>query len=518
MAALKDRFPGMLPLYRVSGGDDEPGSLEAEYHYAVSSLRRWLVLGYLVGLAVAVTSGLLHIGSGTRSWTLFVIDLLVYTAAFGALGVIAYREISRSWLEREEALERSSDELEVRFLERTAELQEANSLLQLETMERRRAEAAREASEIHFKTLIENVGDLILLVDGLGTLQYISPSVERMLGYRPERELDRNIVEFLHPEDLGLVMEQFRFGMENPGLAVRVRCRVRSSDGSWRYLDCEGKNLTEDPIVASVVVTARDVTERKESEEQIRVLNTELRGKVAELRNVNSELESFSYSVSHDLRAPLRAIRGFSEMVATDYAGSLDAEGRRLLEMIHANSTQMDRLIESLLDFSRMGRAELRRGEVEMSGLAREVARQMDSFNGDRSIEFRVGDMPPAEGDAALLRQVFVNLVSNSVKFTREKDPAVVEIGGHSHDGERVYFVSDNGVGFDQGHAEKMFGVFQRLHSPEEYEGSGVGLALVRKIVHRHGGRVWAEGAPGRGATVYFTIPSSSGIRADPGT
>ncbi len=242
-----------------------------------------------------------------------------------------------------------------------------------------------------------------------------------------------------------------------------------------------------------------------------RQLNQQLAGQAEQLKAANGELEAFSYSVSHDLRAPLRAIDGFSRIIEEDYSEAFDDEGRRLLSVVRRNTQKMGALIDDLLAFSRLGRKELARMHIDMGGMARSVFEDLGPTA--EAATLRVSDLPPAVGDPAMVRQVFANLLSNALKFAGGNGGAVVVVGGHNGGGENTYFVRDNGVGFDMEYAGKLFGVFQRLHSSEEFEGTGVGLAIVQRIVHRHGGRVWAEGELGAGATFYFTLPSGKGGR-----
>jgi light-regulated signal transduction histidine kinase (bacteriophytochrome) len=225
------------------------------------------------------------------------------------------------------------------------------------------------------------------------------------------------------------------------------------------------------------------------------------------LEAVNKELEAFSYSVSHDLRAPLRAISGFAEAIMEDYAPRLDAEGKRYLGLIRDNAHQMGQLIDDLLAFSRLGRRQMAETRIDMAALARAVFDELAGLTPGRPIAFSIGPVPPAQGDGTLVRQVLVNLLSNAIKFTRTRAPAAIEFGYLPDSGAGAYYVKDNGVGFDMRYVGKLFGVFQRLHAVTEFEGTGVGLALVQRIITRHGGRVWAEGALDLGAIFYFTLP-----------
>jgi signal transduction histidine kinase len=229
----------------------------------------------------------------------------------------------------------------------------------------------------------------------------------------------------------------------------------------------------------------------------------------AGLEEANRELAAFSYSISHDLRAPVRAVDGYARMLEEDYGDRLSDEGTRFLTTIRSEARRMGRLIDDLLAFSKLSRAEAQQAEVDVETLVREVVEQERQHRPATTAEIRIGDLPSVRCDRAMLRQVFINLVSNAVKFSAKGKNPVVEIGGQRHDGENLYWVRDNGAGFDMRYSDKLFGVFQRLHRFDEFEGTGVGLAIVKRIVTRHAGRVWAESSPGAGATFYFTLPNS---------
>jgi signal transduction histidine kinase/HAMP domain-containing protein len=262
---------------------------------------------------------------------------------------------------------------------------------------------------------------------------------------------------------------------------------------------------------SGVAVSTRDITEPKLAEQEIRRLNEDLKHNVAQLRAVNRELESFSYSISHDLRAPLRHITGFVELLNKDFPEGLDPKGRHYLQVISDSARRMGQLVDDLLSFSRMGRAEMLRRQVDLEGLAREAIRELQDEAKDRKVEWKLAPLPRVFGDAAMLRQVFSNLLSNALKFTRGRQQPVIEVGADSDapEAEHVIYVKDNGVGFDQRYADKLFSLFQRLHRVEEFEGTGVGLANVNRIIQRHGGRTWAAGAVDQGATFYFSLPKA---------
>ena len=270
---------------------------------------------------------------------------------------------------------------------------------------------------------------------------------------------------------------------------------------------------TELDLIARAVHITRIAIERKQAEEEIRQLNASLeqrvRERTAQLEAAVKELDAFSYSVSHDLRAPLRAVDGFSRMVNEEYAARLDDDGRRMLGVIRSETQRMGRLIDDLLAFSRLGRQPIDPTPIDMRALAQEVFDELAAVEPARKLRLDLHPIPPACGAEAMIRQVWVNLMGNAVKFTKEREVGVIEVGtGEDGDGEPCYFVKDNGAGFDMRFSDKLFGVFQRLHSQQEFQGTGVGLALVQRIVQRHGGRIWADAKVGGGATFHFTLPN----------
>jgi PAS domain S-box-containing protein len=382
--------------------------------------------------------------------------------------------------------------------------------------DRRRVELERKESEDRLNFALETVhiGEWDLdLVDHAAhrTLEH-----DRIFGYASLQPLWTFEMFLGHvvSEDRPQVDKSFREAVSTQS-RWDFECRINRNDGEVRWIWAVGTHMpNKEGQMRRLVGIVQDVTERKTAENTIRVLNEELEQRVADrtsqLEAANRELEAFSYSVSHDLRAPLRAVDGFSQAAIEDFGPILPAEGRRQLQVISDSARRMGELIDDLLAFSRLGRQQLNKHTVMTERLVRESLQEMNAELLDRKAKIEIGQLPPCEGDSALLKQVWVNLLSNALKYSRNRDQPIIEIGCIKQGQDLVYFVRDNGCGFDMRYAEKLFGVFQRLHRTEEFEGTGVGLAIVQRIVHRHGGRVWAEAAIDRGATFYFTLDGGS--------
>jgi signal transduction histidine kinase len=277
----------------------------------------------------------------------------------------------------------------------------------------------------------------------------------------------------------------------------------------------EGPFLKQErQLIDAIAEGVGHITARKRAEDELRKHHIYLEHMVdqrtAQFEAVSLELEGFAYSISHDLRVPMRAIDGFSEMLLKHHADQLDDEGKRYLNLVRDNTKRMNMLFDDILALSRLGRQKITLATIDMEALAREAFEELGPGLAGRELAMEIKPLPPCDGDRAMLRMVWINLLGNAIKFTRPKTPARIEIGGRTEGRERVYYIKDNGVGFDMRYVDKLFGVFQRLHSVEEFEGAGIDLAIVKRIITRHGGRVWAEGKVDEGATFYFALPISS--------
>lgn len=344
-----------------------------------------------------------------------------------------------------------------------------------------------------------------------GVFLEANEAFESLTGYGAQEVVGRSIMEVgvLACEHEG---RAFARKVADEALVRDWEVRLRTRSGGIRTVSATGVRIDIDNEPCMIVI-ARDVTTLKKAEEDIRRLNEELEQRVrlrtAELEQANRELESFSYSVSHDLRAPLRAIAGYSRILIDECAAELSDDARGMLERIDRNAIRLGELIDDLLNFARIGRTAINSSRVGMRELAAEVKEELLSAEANRAVRIRIGRLPAARGEPSLLRQVWINLIANALKFTRSRNRATIEIGGEASGNELHYWIRDNGTGFDPQYAGKLFNVFQRLHRDPAFEGTGVGLAIVSRIVQRHGGRVWAEGMPGEGAVFHFTLPVS---------
>jgi PAS domain S-box-containing protein len=373
-------------------------------------------------------------------------------------------------------------------------------------------EAGLAVGEEQLMALLDHTSAVIYMRGLDGRYMLVNRQYERLFGVRREEIVGLTDHDLFPPD----VADDFRsndLAAIAEGRPVRLEEIAPGDDGPHTYITVKFplKDASGRPYAICGIST--DITERKRAEEEVRRLNEELeervRQRTAELEASTRELDAFAYSVSHDLRAPLRSLAGFSEVLLEDYAGVLDDVARGYLKRIEANADRMARMIDDLLDLSRATRVELRRKRVDISELAREVITDLRDAHPEREVDVRIADGLTTDGDAHLIRLVLTNLLGNAWKFTARSTPAVIEMDGTGPD-RGVFRIRDNGAGFDMRYAAKLFDPFQRLHSTSDFEGTGIGLAIVARIVHRHGGRIWAEGETGRGATFFFTLTTDA--------
>jgi PAS domain S-box-containing protein len=379
--------------------------------------------------------------------------------------------------------------------------------------EHKLAEAKALENERRFRTMCDSMSQLAWIAGPDGFIVWYNQRWYDYTGTRPAQMEGWGWQSVHEPERLPKVMEQWKSAIA-AGLPFEMEFPLRGGDGRFRRFLTRALPL-KDALgkVMQWFGTNTDVDELKRAEDEIRHLNAKLeervRERTAQLEAANKEMEAFSYSVSHDLRAPLRGINGYVHMLKEDYAPRLDSEANRMLNTVGAEAKRMGQLIDDLLAFSRLGRKSMETTRVDLAELARFEFENLTRHAPDTKIQFDIKQLPGACGDPSMLRQVFANLIGNAIKFSRHQPSPVIEVGGWSRDGQITCYVKDNGAGFDERYAEKLFGVFQRLHSEEEFEGTGVGLALVQRVIVRHGGKVWAESKLNHGATFYFSLPAA---------
>lgn len=369
-------------------------------------------------------------------------------------------------------------------------------------------------SENRFRTILEQFPYPVLTYDPQGVCTGTNFAWEEMWNTRRDVLVDYNILKDPQIKEAGFFpFVEKAFGGE-PAISEPFPYdpKLIGSSGRNRWLQMvlyPVKNTAGNII--EVIVVHQDITASKEAENEIRLLNNDLEERVKvrteQLVLANKELESFSYSISHDLRAPIRGISGFTQILMEDYGVNFDAEGKRIIGKIIENAKQMGQLVDDLLEFSRLGRTELAEREISMKELATTVYKELINLESGREIRFEIQDIPNVRADQPAVRQLWVNLISNAIKYTKKVGSPFIQIGSMESKEGPVFYIKDNGAGFNMQYYNKLFGVFQRLHSNADFEGTGVGLAIVKRIASRHGGNVWAESKEGEGATFYFTLP-----------
>jgi PAS domain S-box-containing protein len=371
--------------------------------------------------------------------------------------------------------------------------------------ERKKIEEALQESEKRYHTLFEESRDAIYITTREGCFVDLNQAGLNLFDFTEQEMIGMNIREiYVHASD----RQRFQQEIEQKGSVRDYELKFRKKDGT--EMDClltATVKRADDGSILGYQGIIRDITERKKAEEEIKKLDEDLKRRATELAMINKELEAFSYSVSHDLHTPLTAIGGFSHLLIEKYSSHLDEKGQQYLNIIRTKTQNMSQLIDDILAFCHLSRREMKSSDINMGELAKAIFEELRLIHPERHLLWNIKPLPPTRGDHAMIHQVFVNLLSNAIKFTKPKGTAVIEIGGRVEEGRNIYYVKDNGVGFDVQEAKKLFNAFQRLHSTEEFEGTGIGLAIVHRIIQRHNGQVWAEGKVNEGAIFFFTLP-----------
>lgn len=378
----------------------------------------------------------------------------------------------------------------------------------IDVTESKKAEQALRESEERFRSMADAAPVLIWTADLSEGRDYFNKAWLDFTGRALGQELGFGWIEVVHPEDRENCRREYERAFSERR-QFEIEYRLRRHDGEYRVVRDHGiPRLAPGGAFRGYIGSGVDITDIREAQNE---LERRVQERTSELAETNRELEAFTYSVSHDLRAPLRHINSYAQVLIEDFGGKLDNEAQEYLRRIRAGARNMGLLVDDLLNLARVGRQDLALSPCSLNLLVEEAVQEVKKDAGQREIEWRIHDLGTAECDAGLVKQVFVNLISNAVKYSRTKKQALIEVGTVPAEGKVAYYVRDNGVGFDMKYAGKLFGVFQRLHRPEDFEGTGVGLALVERIVRRHGGRVWAEARPDQGATFYFTLQAKRG-------
>lgn len=371
---------------------------------------------------------------------------------------------------------------------------------------RKQAEEALRFSEARYRALYRDNPTMVFTLDADWKILSANATCAKQLGYRVEELEGRSGLEVFYPEDRAAVAEQLRNCLQSPGRVFRWQFRKVHKDGNLLWVEEIAQGVFDPKGQPNILVVCQDVTERRRAKKKIERLNADLMARAADLEDANRELEAFNYAVAHDLRKPLTTANGYCQILQEQCGGGLDPLCTNYLQEVYNATLRMNQLIDTLLEFAQMAGVALNRGKVDLSAMAQAVVDEVRIEEPERRVTVRIAPGLSVIGDANLLRVVLENLLGNAWKYTGKCTEAIIEFGLKESGGNRIYFVRDNGAGFDMANVKKLFVPFQRLPGTDQFRGHGIGLATVERIIRRHGGRIWAEGEPGQGATFYFTV------------
>ncbi len=372
----------------------------------------------------------------------------------------------------------------------------------------RQTQEALEKERNFVSAILDTAAALVVVLDTNGRIVRFNHACEKATGYTFDEVKDKSLWDlFIPPEEAEPVRSVFD-NLKGGQFPNEFENYWITKNGGRLLIGWSNTALLDDNgSVRYVIGTGIDITERRRAEEAMNRLNHDLKCQAVKLETINKELEAFSYTVSHDLRNPLLGIKGFCRMLLERCSNNLDEQGEKFLRIIDSSTQEMLKLVDDLLAFSISGNQQMKPSNIDMNELVRAVFEELGGSASEQTLQFNFKMLPPARGDRGMIRQVLLNLISNAIKFTKSRGGGIIEVGGHVKENENVYYVRDNGIGFDIESSDKLFVAFQRLSNSNGFDGTGLGLAIIQRIIHRHGGTVWAEGEVGRGATFHFSLP-----------
>jgi PAS domain S-box-containing protein len=380
----------------------------------------------------------------------------------------------------------------------------------VEISERKKIQDALRKSKEYFQTIIEHGFECVCIVDSEGKINFISQPVERILGYQPDELRGMSVFSHIHPEEIRESTEKMVDLLQKPGETNRSVTRIQSKKGEWLYIETVSTNLLHDEAIAGIVVNFRDISQSiqtaRELKESKLLLEKKVAARTVQLQRSVTDLENFAYLVSHDLQEPLRTIVSYLQLLELRFGGKMDPGGLEFLEYAVNGAKRMKNLLNGILEYSRIRKNEPRREQTDLNQVVKEVINDLSSLTKEKQAFISREPLPVIMADKAQMIRLFQNLIGNALKFSGEKNPPVIRVYGGKIGNQPVISIEDNGIGIEPSSGNKIFGMFQRLHTEETYSGLGIGLSICQEIVQRHNGRIWFESRPGKGTTFHFTL------------